>query len=70
MEQRAAQHQERLAEEVVAEATKQIMEWRSAYGGEDLTLSKGQAVGYLNVALRHVLASRSPSLHPRVRTDG
>lgn len=59
LEQRVSEHQERLAQEVIAEAAKQIRVWRSAYGGDELTIQKGQAVDSLNAALTRILAARS-----------
>lgn len=55
IEQRAAVHQEIVANKVVDEAVRLIRNWGSAYTSNTGPISKDQAIREVRVALRHVL---------------
>lgn len=59
LQERVAEHQEALAREVMAEASRQISNWESHYTGTEGHIQKAQAVDSVREALRTVLSARA-----------
>lgn len=59
LEDRVAQHQEVVAQEVVDEAIRQISNWCSDYTGDEGRIRKSEAIDDVRRALKDVLAKRT-----------